>query len=270
MIVNGKNVVVPIGFRDCVRRDFYGFPLSMLDPAFISARNRCVYALLVEITFAIFSLPLGGIRGGITKISTGVNVTLALTAVWGLLSTVKMDYVWLMAHPALVFGLVGIFCLYIFFSVAFGAGNADEGNFIIVLVFAFVIVDIIVGCFTLNFAWRIYKEKKRLQGIPARAITAAAKPQLAPATANTRAAAAPHAASVAVPVAAPAASTAIPIDAGDHNAECVVCMEKRRDALIYRCGHIAVCFECGQLLKERGRNCPICRAPIEDVVRTYG
>lgn len=290
-----SNLVTPFGFRGCVRHDFYGFPVRALSPAFIKIRNRTVYALLVELVFCIISLPLGAVRGGITKVSTGVNVTLGAVAVFGILATVKMDYIYLMAHPALVFGMTGIFVLYIFFSIAFGAGNADEGNWIVVLVFAFVIVDLVVACMSSCCCWAIYQERKRLRGLSAADIAAAARGggSVATATAapvvgltstsarhtatrtdNNKSVSVPVGAPapVAVPVAAPAAAAAPAAGtaSGDSAQECVVCMENPRNALIYRCGHIAVCFDCGKRLQERGRTCPICRGPITDVVRTFG
>ena len=51
--------------------------------------------------------------------------------------------------------------------------------------------------------------------------------------------------------------------------ECVVCFEGAAVAVFYKCGHVCCCIGCGQKLKMRGDPCPICRAPIDDVIRMY-
>lgn len=56
---------------------------------------------------------------------------------------------------------------------------------------------------------------------------------------------------------------------GHH--ECTVCYEKPVDSVLYMCGHMCMCYECA-LQQWRGRgggHCPICRASIRDVIRTY-
>ncbi|KAK7080117.1 E3 ubiquitin-protein ligase neurl1b [Halocaridina rubra] len=53
--------------------------------------------------------------------------------------------------------------------------------------------------------------------------------------------------------------------------ECTVCYEKPVDSVLYMCGHMCMCYECA-LQQWRGRGggqCPICRAVIRDVIRTY-
>ncbi|XP_076057578.1 E3 ubiquitin-protein ligase neur isoform X2 [Oratosquilla oratoria] len=57
---------------------------------------------------------------------------------------------------------------------------------------------------------------------------------------------------------------------GQHH-ECTVCYEKPVDSVLYMCGHMCMCYECA-LQQWRGRGggqCPICRAVIRDVIRTY-
>ena len=55
------------------------------------------------------------------------------------------------------------------------------------------------------------------------------------------------------------------VDSGN----CVICSEASIDAVVYRCGHMCVCMSCGLELKAQGLKCPICRAPITDIVRAY-
>jgi len=50
---------------------------------------------------------------------------------------------------------------------------------------------------------------------------------------------------------------------------CVVCCEREVDTVLYQCGHMCVCVTCGQQLKMDGHTCPMCRAPIRDVIRAY-
>mmetsp|Transcript_1970 Transcript_1970/g.6206 ORF Transcript_1970/g.6206 Transcript_1970/m.6206 type:complete len:449 (-) Transcript_1970:45-1391(-) len=50
---------------------------------------------------------------------------------------------------------------------------------------------------------------------------------------------------------------------------CSVCWEAPKEALLYRCGHICLCVDCANDLKNANLPCPICRAPIEDVVKVF-
>ncbi|XP_045607794.1 protein neuralized isoform X1 [Procambarus clarkii] len=61
------------------------------------------------------------------------------------------------------------------------------------------------------------------------------------------------------------------LPAGTALHECTVCYEKPVDSVLYMCGHMCMCYECA-LQQWRGRGggqCPICRAVIRDVIRTY-
>ena len=56
-----------------------------------------------------------------------------------------------------------------------------------------------------------------------------------------------------------------------NTTECIVCYEKVVDCVIYTCGHMCLCYECG-LQQWRGRGagiCPMCRMPIRDIIRTF-
>lgn len=54
-------------------------------------------------------------------------------------------------------------------------------------------------------------------------------------------------------------------------AECTICYENPIDAVLYMCGHMCMCYDCArqQWRGKGGGHCPLCRAVIRDVIRTY-
>ncbi|EEB18463.1 neuralized, putative [Pediculus humanus corporis] len=59
--------------------------------------------------------------------------------------------------------------------------------------------------------------------------------------------------------------------AGITNSECSICYERSIDSVLYMCGHMCMCYECAvqQWRGKGGGHCPLCRATIRDVIRTY-
>ncbi|XP_076295927.1 E3 ubiquitin-protein ligase neur isoform X3 [Lasioglossum baleicum] len=53
--------------------------------------------------------------------------------------------------------------------------------------------------------------------------------------------------------------------------ECSICYERSIDSVLYMCGHMCMCHPCAiqQWCGKGGGHCPLCRAPIKDVIRIY-
>ncbi|XP_076258346.1 E3 ubiquitin-protein ligase neur isoform X1 [Rhynchophorus ferrugineus] len=66
-------------------------------------------------------------------------------------------------------------------------------------------------------------------------------------------------------------TTAGPAQGLTAGAECTICYENPIDAVLYMCGHMCMCYECAlqQWRGKGGGHCPLCRAIIRDVIRTY-
>jgi len=73
----------------------------------------------------------------------------------------------------------------------------------------------------------------------------------------------------------PTSSAILNIQQNNHitpvqRGQCAVCIDQSIDTVFYQCGHMCACHSCALHLKMNGQTCPMCRAPIRDVIRTYG
>ncbi|RMZ95315.1 Neuralized 1A [Brachionus plicatilis] len=50
---------------------------------------------------------------------------------------------------------------------------------------------------------------------------------------------------------------------------CIICTEAESNTVFYQCGHLCACYQCSMNLRLKNHNCPVCRAPIKDIIRTY-
>jgi len=59
------------------------------------------------------------------------------------------------------------------------------------------------------------------------------------------------------------------LDTSLVSTECVICYEADVDCVLYSCGHMCMCFQCAVQQWGGAGECPLCRATIRDVIRTY-
>ena len=50
---------------------------------------------------------------------------------------------------------------------------------------------------------------------------------------------------------------------------CIVCLDSRAEAACIPCGHMAGCLTCLKMIETKSRQCPVCRAKIDQVVKIY-
>ena len=56
---------------------------------------------------------------------------------------------------------------------------------------------------------------------------------------------------------------------GEGGGQCLVCMEKPANAAFVPCGHSQCCHDCANNVMRQHRACPMCRQPIQMVLKLY-
>lgn len=54
-----------------------------------------------------------------------------------------------------------------------------------------------------------------------------------------------------------------------ENDECPICLENKKRVALITCGHIACCIKCISTTLAIKLECPVCRAPVTDVLVTF-
>eukprot|EP00937_MAST-01D_sp_MAST-1D-sp2_P007497 g7497.t1 len=144
----------------------HGLPLASLRPGLVRKRNDAVRACMVEALFALCSLPLGAARGGISKLNAGINGLLFFVACIGLYGSLQFRSMLILLHWLLVSGLVAAFALFVAAAMAFGSSNISGGNWILVVIYVFLLVDLAIAVVTRRFqvALKQHEAERRAQG----------------------------------------------------------------------------------------------------------
>lgn len=66
----------------------------------------------------------------------------------------------------------------------------------------------------------------------------------------------------------PAAAPSAP-KAEEKGSQCVVCWDAPAQGVCIPCGHLAGCMDCLSEIKSKDWGCPVCRAPIQQVIKVY-
>jgi len=77
------------------------------------------------------------------------------------------------------------------------------------------------------------------------------------------------AAAISQATSAPPANSTVHRSRRANEGKCIICLEGEADAVFYRCGHLCTCYTCALRMKGDSGNCPVCRAPISDILRAY-
>ncbi|CAJ0951782.1 unnamed protein product, partial [Mesorhabditis belari] len=55
----------------------------------------------------------------------------------------------------------------------------------------------------------------------------------------------------------------------EESEECTICMNAKINCVIYKCGHMCMCYDCAVTLKDQKGECPMCRKPMDDVIKCF-
>ena len=55
----------------------------------------------------------------------------------------------------------------------------------------------------------------------------------------------------------------------DRQMNCSICLDRQRNALIRSCNHLVTCYPCALVLFHNHHPCPVCRQPIEEIIRIF-
>lgn len=50
---------------------------------------------------------------------------------------------------------------------------------------------------------------------------------------------------------------------------CVICLERGKEVAIAPCGHLCLCQSCSESLSQPSSSCPVCRSPVQSLLRIY-
>jgi hypothetical protein len=67
-------------------------------------------------------------------------------------------------------------------------------------------------------------------------------------------------------LAALAGSSSAPPESTIGDARCAICMDEEKDQLFLPCKHVACCHSCSSKIMKAKQECPLCRAPIKQVI----
>jgi hypothetical protein len=78
----------------------------------------------------------------------------------------------------------------------------------------------------------------------------------------------PHSPLLSGPPSMPLAISAEAIQ--NANNECVVCMERPSNSVVYACGHLCLCWDCATNIRNHARPlCPICQQEVKDIIKIF-
>ncbi|KAH7430156.1 hypothetical protein KP509_09G086300 [Ceratopteris richardii] len=56
-------------------------------------------------------------------------------------------------------------------------------------------------------------------------------------------------------------------DEEDFGKECVICMSEHRDTAVLPCRHVCMCHDCASTFESQMNRCPICRQPVQSLMK---